>query len=391
MTTLQQPITTRATIETATLLGQEADRRWTELDDGRRLPDDLYQGALAAGLFRTLVPTELGGTGGAPVDWFRIGVELAGHEPSLGWVVTQGAAELGWVAAGADPVWASDVLADPLGSSASTIAGLGELSFDGDSAVVQGAWAFDTGCTGATWIGGLCMVAGAATPEGLPVLRIAWVPADRAEIGDDWNPTGLRGTGSNSITIPVQRIDPAWTFSPFEPTTNDRGAHRVLVGNGNWPIATSVAATQLGAARRALDEAREILLAKAPPPEFVALATNAAVQRAYLRAEGIWHACRASVEAELGSMWDEAQRDGQLSRTQRVRLLAANVTANEQAVAIIDTMCELTGTVTLDRTHPLSRCRRDAEVLRGHLATNGQAVEYGGQVALGVVGEHLRV
>ncbi len=279
----------------------------------------------------------------------------------------------------------------PLGSSSTTLAGLGELILDGDSATLRGQWAFDTGCTGATWVGGLTMVAGAATDDGLPVLRFALVPAARATIADDWNPTGLRGTGSHSITIPRQEIDPAWTFTPFEPTTNDYGPHRVLVGNGNWPIATSVAAVQLGAARRALDEAKEVLLSKAPAPAFVTLATNAAVQREFLRAEGLWHACRSSVELELTQMWDEAERLGELSPAQRVRLFAANATASEQAVHIIDSMCELTGTVTLDRTHPLSRSRRDADVLRGHVAVNGQSVEYGGAVALGVLAEEVRV
>ena len=390
MTTLQEP-QTRATVATATLLGEDADRRWTELDENRRLPDDLYRGALEAGLFRTLVPPALGGIGGTPLDWFRIGLELAWHEPSLGWVVTQGAAELGWLTVGADPAWAAEVLADPLGSSATTIAGLGELVVDGDTATFGGRWSFDTGCTGATWIGGLAMVAGAVTPEGLPVLRFACVPADRADIADDWNPTGLRGTGSHSITIAKQSIDPAWTFTPFEPTANDYGSHRVLVGNGNWPIATAVAATQLGAARRALDEAKEILITKAPPPAFKPLATNAAVQRDYLRAEGRWNAARAGVEAELATMWDEAQRHGELTAAQRVRLLAANATASEQSVAVIDAMCELAGTVIVDRTHPLSRCRRDAAVLRGHIGVNGQTVERAGAVALGQLAADVRV
>ena len=343
-------------LETATLLGQDADRRWAELDDARRLPDDLYTAALAAGLFRTLVPDQLGGPGTTPLDWFRIGMELAWHEPSLGWVVTQGAAELGWLAAGADPAWATEVLADPLGSSATTLAGIGELTLNGSASTIAGHWAFDTGCTGATWIGGLCLVAGITTPGGLPEVRFGLVPAERAQIHDDWNPSGLRGTGSHSTTI-----------------------------------ATSVAATQLGAARRALDEAKELLVAKAPAPEFVPLARNAAVQRAYLRAEGMWNACRAGVEAELVAMWDEATRNEQLSTAQRVRLFAANATANEQAVAIIETMCELTGTASLDRAHPLSRCRRDAQVLRGHLAANGQSIEYGGQVALSVLAEQTRV
>jgi indole-3-acetate monooxygenase len=284
MTALHASDLTRPSLDGATLIGQEADRRWQELDEGRRLPADLFETALRAGLFRTLVPDALGGPGTTPLDWFRIGLELAWHEPSLGWVVTQGAAEMGWLTASADPRWAAEVLADPLALSATTIAGIGELRIDGDTATAGGRWAFNTGSTGATWLGGLCLVAGATTPDGGPELRIALVPAERAVVLDDWDPTGLRGTGSHSIEIPTQAIDPAWTFSPFVPTTNDVGPHRVLVGNGNWAIATSVAAVQLGAARRALDEARELLVSKAPAPEFTPLAANAAVQRDYLRA-----------------------------------------------------------------------------------------------------------
>ncbi len=90
-------------------------------------------------------------------------------------------------------------------------------------------------------------------------------------------------------------------------------------------------------------------------------------------------------------MWDEARREGQLSAAQRVRLLAANVTANETAVEVIDTMCDLTGTASLDRAHPLARSRRDAQVLRSHISVNGQTAEYGGQVALGLLPEQVRV
>lgn len=391
MTALQEATTVHPSLETARLIGEDADRRWAELDEGRRLPADIFETALRAGLFRTLVPTQLGGPGTHPVDWFRLGLELAWHEPSLGWVVTQGAAEMGWLTASADPRWAAEVLADPLGLSASTIAGIGELTIDGDTATASGHWAFDTGSTGATWVGGVCLVAGTTTDGGLPELRFALVPVDRAEVHDDWDPTGLRGTGSHSITIAPQEIDPAWTFCPWVPTTNDVGTHRVLVGNGNWPIASSVAAVQLGAARRALDEAKELLVTKAPAPEFVPLARNAAVQREYLRAEGLWRACRVGVESQLAVLWDDAERDGAVSAEQRVRLLAANVTASEQSVAIIESMCELTGTVALDRTHPLSRCRRDAQALRGHIAVNGQTVEYGGQMALGLLDEQTRV
>src|SRR5690606_1861144 len=144
------------------------------------------------------------------------------------------------------------------------------------------------------------------------------------------------GTGSHSTRIVDQEIPTAWTFSPSDPTTNDRGPHRALVGNGFWPVATAVAATQLGNARRALDEAARIVLEKAPAPAFTPLAENAAVQRTLSEAEGWWLAAVAGVERELAAMWDEAERTGEVSVAQRVRLHRANVAANALAVQVVD-------------------------------------------------------
>lgn len=337
-TTAIDPSTDQATIRGAGSLGAIADERWRELDEGRRVPDDLYQGALRAGLFRTLVPDDMGGLGCSPADWFRVGVELARNDASFG-----------------------------------------------------GSWKFNTGCQGATWIGGLALVDGSTSSDGSHEVRFGWVPADRAQILDDWDATGLRGSGSHSTVIAEQTIEAEWTFSPFEPTANDRGAHRCVVGNGNWPIAGTVAATQLGIARRAIDEATGIARERAPAPEFVPLVESPTVQRALVRAEGLWRACHASVERELEHMWDEAARDETLSTTRRVSLFAAHATASEQARSIVESMCELAGTVVLDRDHPLSRCRRDSQALQGHLATNGPAVEHAGRVHLGLIPRHRRI
>lgn len=379
------------TLEVAAELGAHADRRWAELDRGCRVPADLYDAALAARLFRTLVPAELNGAHLSPVDWFNIGVELARHEPSFGWVVTQGAAELGYIAAGADPAWAAEVLGDPMTSCASSVAGMGKLDIQGAEATFSGRWSFNTGSFRAKWVGGPARVGGATNADGSPDIRFGWVPRERAEILDDWDPGGLRGSGSYSTVVAEQIIDTTWTFPPFSPPSNDRGPYRVLLGNGNWPIACSVAATQLGAARRAIDEAASVVLGKAPAPDFVLLAENSSIQRSLLRSEGLWNAARASVERELTTMWQQATDYGALSARQRVSLFAANVTASEQSVAIIHKMCKIAGTTALDRTHPLSRSRRDAQALEGHRATNGSAVENAGKVWLGLLPEHRRI
>lgn len=375
----------------ATELGRQADERWSELDRLCRLPDDLFASVRSAGMLRSLVPIPMGGLGLEPVEWMGLGVELARHDLSLGWVATQGAAELAWISVGGDPTWAAEVLRDPQGASASSTAGMGKLVIDGRSARLSGRWAFDTGSTGATWIGGLAMVERpGTTTEGLE-LRIGWVPAARAEVLDDWDPSGMRGTGSNSVVIAEQAIDPAWTVNIFEQTPLDRGAHRVLVGNGNWPIATSVSAVMLGAARRAIDEANSIVLEKAPAPDFVRLADQGAVQRTLLLSEGRWNAALASVERELDAMWADARRDEELTVDRRVRLLAANVHAARESVEIIDSMCEVCGTVALDRTQPLSRMRRDAQALLGHIAVNGGTVEAAAKMRLGIIDADIRV
>jgi indole-3-acetate monooxygenase len=375
----------------ATSLGGQADARTAELDDGCAIPPDLYRSAAAGGLFRQLVVADLGGLARTPLEWFRTGVELAWHEASFGWVVTQGAAELGVIGAGADDAWARELLSDPLATSAASTAGVGTLSIDGSTSRFGGSWAFNTGSTNASWIGGLAVVDGAATDDGRPVIRWGWVPADRARVVHDWDPAGLRGTGSHSTVIDEQEIPTAWTFAPEVVTSNDRGPHRCLVGNGYWPIATAVAATQLGNARRALDETARILATKAPAPGFVLLARNAAVQRLLVEAEGLWAAARASVERELEALWAQASAHGEVSPAQRAALHRANVAANVLSVRIVDLCSEMTGTAAVARAGVLSRCHRDAHALRGHAATNGATVERNAEILLGLIPAHFLV
>lgn len=369
-------------------LGRAAEAEVDRLEADRRLPDDWFRAIAAAGLFRQLVPEALGGRGDDPIVWFRRGVRLARHEPSLGWVVTQGAAELGWIAAGAPLGWAAEVLLDPDAASASTVAGLGTLRVgDRDGyGTLAGEWGFDTGCQGATWIGGLAVVEGGPHAG---QLRMCWVPAARATIADDWDSTGLRGTGSHRVAIAAQEVPLSWTAAIFEPTTEDRGPHRCLVGNGNWPIATAVAATQLGNARRALDEARSLVHRKAPAPAFTPLASNAAVQRRIGELEGRWAAAVAGVERELDELWAEAVGAGALTAACRARTALANLNANRTALEVVDGACELAGTAVAARTGTLGRALRDAHTLRGHVAVSGAVAERAGQVLLGLADPDL--
>jgi hypothetical protein len=51
-------------------------------------------------------------------------------------------------------------------------------------------------------------------------------------------------------------------FNIRKPGIKDYGPMSVAVGNGYWPIATAVAAIQLGTSRRALDDAGDLVKVK---------------------------------------------------------------------------------------------------------------------------------
>jgi alkylation response protein AidB-like acyl-CoA dehydrogenase len=298
---------------------------------------------------------------------------LATFDSSLAWVVTQGAGEMGWLTVGGDPSWVAGVLADPLAASASTVAGLGSVvagldaaDVDSGEAVLTGRWGFDTGCQGATWIGGLALVVDSKRPSDELDLRICWVPADRAAVIDDWHTLGLRGTGSHSIAIEAQPVSMAWMVSPGKPTTHQYGPHRVVVGNGNWPIHFSVAAVQLGTARRALDLVRQMLVAKSCNTSTMRHIERGWVQQRLTALEGLWMAAMA---------WAEACASGELTHAQRVRNATAASTANTLAVQVVDGVCELAGASISSAASPIGRCLRDVQTLRGHISTCSEVIE----------------
>jgi indole-3-acetate monooxygenase len=363
-------------------LGEEAAARRAELDERASIPADLYEQAALHGLFRQLVPAELGGLGYSPLEWFRTGLCLARHEPSLGWVVAQGAAILGYVANGGDPSWAEEVLSDPRSATAASIAGAGALEPEGDGYRFQGRWSFTSGCEGATWLGGIAVIgpSDGAPPE----FRWGLVPAERARIERTWDASGLRGTGSHTVVVEEQHIPATWTVSSFAPSLYRSDAHAVVVGNGNWPIGSSVAAIQLGIARRALDEVTALLPHKCPAPDFQPLSTSTAVQRGLMEAEGLWVAALRGVEAALERMWAVAREHARLDVSLRVDLATANATANRLAVGVTDQACELAGTTSVPVDHPLNRSLRDAYTLRSHISTNAAVLDRAARVHLGI-------
>ena len=339
-----------------------------EFEGLNHLMQESATGSIAGGLFRQLLP-DGGGTADDVVEWFDNAVRAACWDGSFGWVVTQGALVTAIVHVGA-PALAARLEGHGGFPVAATNAGLLDAEPVGDGSFsLSGSVPFNSGCDGAAGLMVQFMLPD--RPPGIGALRLAYAPRARWEIVRDWDVTGLRGTGSHSTAAHGLVVDMDDMLDQFGPAQVD-GPTRVLATgeNGGWPIAAAVAGTQLGIARRALDEAYGVATAKAPPPTFDVLDSRPTVRRDLMEAEGRWHQAASSLRAALRAAWDAGLAGRLVSDTHRATLSTAAHLANRDSAAIVDTVDRVVGTSSLRPAHPIARCSRDVRPLLGHISCN---------------------
>jgi alkylation response protein AidB-like acyl-CoA dehydrogenase len=375
----------------AIALAQEADGRRDELLRTRCIPPDLFKRAGEANLFRQLLCTQLGGLGRSPAEWFNTGIEMGRWEPSFSWVVTQGAGDLATYVAAGDPEFAKAFLADQGAYTASSDNPVGALVPEGDGYRFEGRWGFCSGCQGATWLGGFGRVVEGKNVDKKSDGRWVLVPAARVRIEETWDTMGMIGTGSHSIVIESQHVPASWTFVIEKSGSTDYGPMSVAAGNGYWPIATSVAAVQLGIARRALDAVAELVKKKPDARKDRLLIENSHVQRQLMRAEAIWFASKAAVDQALREMWEAANHDRKLPPVSLMQLSSANIHASSSAINIVESVCDIVGTSIAPSRGIFGACLRDTRTIGSHIAVNPAKFELIAQMRFGLTdeGQHL--
>lgn len=349
-------------------IGAVADGQYGAAERACRLSDEVFERSIAGGLYRQIVPD---GSGHADdlVEWFDNGMRASFWDGSFGWVIAQGAYMTSAVHVGA-PELATRLEENGGFPIAATNAGVLDGRPVGDGRYsLSGSVPFNSGCDGAAGL--MVQFAMADRRPGKAALRLGYAPADEWKIVRDWDVTGLRGTGSHSTAADGVVVGPADMINQFGPAEVD-GPTRVLAmgDNGSWPIAVAVAATQLGVARRALDEAYVVAKAKKAPPLFDLLDDRPTVRRDLMEAEGRWHQAVSSVRAALADAWETGLADDDLSDEQRATLSTSAHLANRDSAEIVDVVARVVGTSSLRSDHPIARCSRDVRPLLGHIAAN---------------------
>lgn len=144
------------------------------------------------------------------------------------------------------------------------------------------------------------------------------------------------------------------------------------------------AATHLGLARRALDEARNELRGKADRYTQVPLLEHPATQRSLEAAEGLWFACRAGLREALSKIWESALRGEPATAEMRIAARVAAVTATQRGAEIVRIAYDASGASAVRRAGVLQRLMREASCLTHHISANQGSYELTGRVRCGI-------
>ncbi|WP_329050462.1 acyl-CoA dehydrogenase family protein [Amycolatopsis sp. NBC_01488] len=357
-------------------LAPELSARAVEGEQLQTMPRDLVERARTAGLFHLATPRALGGQELPPAAIVEVIEELSRADGSAGWTITigNGSAFLAWL----DPAVAADLLTgtpDPIGGG--VFAPTGRLTPDGAGKfALAGRWAFCSGSPHAD------LFFNGAFAGGDPRdWRLAVVPAAEVRVLENWDVSGLRGTGSHDVAIEAI-VREEHTISPFtEPARHDGPLWRFPFFTF---IGTLMAGVPLGIARRALDEFTAFAPAKFRPPGPGPIAEDGDVQIALTRAEGRLRSARAFVFDALGSLWETACAGDVPNVRERGQLLLATQQAMRASLSAVNIAFGFAGAGALHADQPMQRCFRDLHAASQHIYFSAAASKRYAKLRLGI-------
>ena len=378
----QRELTERART-LAPLIRANAD----ESERERRLAKPVVDALHEAGLFRMMLPRQLGGAGLNAVQVAPILEEVAAADGSAGWNLAIGAGNNAFLALLDDPSALAELVADPRALGAGSINPTSlRLAPAAGGYRVNGALRFASGIHQSTWLvaGGFVLENGKPrlANDGTPLVIGAFFPSHEARVLDTWRPTGMAGTGSHDALIEDVFVPYARSFD-FR-TTSARPLDPLAALPVFSRLGATLSAVALGIARRAREELVQLAQSKHSMLSPKPLRDTPRIQIDVARAFSLCEAGRAHLEAVAGGLFARIAAGEAPTREHQVRLRLAYLSATEHAAQAVDLMRNAAGMNAVVAGNALERCWRDVHALTQHLAVSSAHYERVGKAILGV-------
>ena len=378
-------MSTDAPARTLEQVAQGAGQRADEIEQLRRLPGDLVDDLVATGVFRTWVPQRYGGQGGDVAALLDAIETVAYHDGATGWCVMIGGTTA-LLSGFLPPTFAEQIYGPRDAVTGGFAAPAGTARAVDGGLAVSGRWAWGSGTTHCTWIGGGVRIDDevgqpAPLPDGTVAPFVFLDPTD-VTLLDTWHSMGLRGTGSTDYEVDGAFVPSGrWvTVSPQPTPVVDEPLYRFsLLG----ALALGVASVAVGLARRAIDEL-VVMGTKRPAGSSRSLAERPVVQAGLAAAEADVRAARALLRATLEESWRTACAGDALRDEQKGALRLAATHAVARCTAAVDACHLAAGGAAAYTSSPLQRIFRDVHVASQHAMVAPRTLEPLGRAAFGL-------
>ncbi|MEM7017082.1 MAG: acyl-CoA dehydrogenase family protein, partial [Pseudomonadota bacterium] len=340
----------------------------------RCVPAELIEELSQAGLFITSVPEKFGGSQLDALDTMKLLEQLSYVDSAVGWcgMIYSTTAVLGSFL---PEEWGHEVygvrrdgdkIHGPITAGGAAPSGKGKVVDGG--IVVSGRWAWGSGSHHANWICGGTMVQDGDDlrrfPNGEPMVYVMFFEKDQVKLHDNWDPSGLKGTGSVDFEVTEQFVpEGRWTVLGRSRRQIDSPLYR-------FPFfgyfASAVATVPLGIARRALDDFADLAKGKVPTARSSTLSESSIAQLEFGQAEALVAGAHHYLYGAVQSMWDKLSQGKSASLDDKRHLRLAASQSTIMSAAAVDKLYNAAGGTALQGYCSLQRHFRDIHTATQH-------------------------
>lgn len=350
--------------------------RAAEVDERRRISGDTYRRLGDAGFFHVLKPKKYGGLELTEHEHARIAMNLARGCASTAWVFSilssDNMAILAYPEEVQEEIWGEDSFA--------TLAGNTNLNPKATATRVKGGyrltgqWGFCSGSDFSEWL----IFNAPVGDDGEGYMFI--VPKDEAETIDDWYPTGMRGTGSRTMSVkdvfvPEHRAQA--TRDTVRKLKERRALHPTFStmwatwpSSGRFPFAACAVGAAWGATEHFASTVGTSTRVAGALGGAVRLADQDYVATEFGQAEGDVQMARLLIEKRSFEASERARQHRESTEQEIGRDLRDNALVTRTALRSVQTIFSLVGAKAGKSDHPVSIAKRDVEMISHHVTLN---------------------
>jgi alkylation response protein AidB-like acyl-CoA dehydrogenase len=356
----------------------------------RTLSAPIVEEMWVSGLMSAFNPKAAGGVEPSFHEMIETWIEMAWQDGSFGWI---GIANLPSTFAAATYL-PDEGFAEIFTRNDNHITIGGQYFPNGQGAVVDGgyrlsgAWNFGSGTGHSAYIGAgfFPMDNGEMrwVSEGIPEMRVAFLPREEVTFTDGWHVQGLKGTGSYDynvadVFVPEYRTMPLFTRAPVRGTS---AASRM----GLMPItAAGHASFALGVAKSMLDDVEELAATKVRMSDMATLASRPTFQKGLAHHVAAWRAARLLVIDAFSAAEAAVDAGDDLTPGMRADMRVAAVYATDTARACAEWAHLAAGTTAIREGSRLERAFRDIYTGTQHAFISEKIAMDVAQIWLGII------